>query len=77
MLLLPWGGVDVNYILPSCLGTGLLWGRGTGLGLLGGGSLCHVGGLVLIVVVVIVVDRVVVAKVVVVVVGCVVNACII
>jgi hypothetical protein len=71
------GGVNVDYVLPLCIGAGLLWGRGSGLGLLGGGSLGHVRGLVLVVVVI--VDLVIIIKViiiVVIVVGHVVDACI-
>ncbi len=64
-LLLPWGGVNVNYLLPHRLGTGLLWGRGSGLGLLGGGSLHHVGGHVLVALVVVVLACFVIVEVVV------------
>ncbi len=79
MLLLPWGGVSVNYVIPHRLGASLLWGRGSGLGLLGGGSLCHVGGLVFVDFIVVIVNCIVVLVVVVVVivVGLVVDACIV
>jgi hypothetical protein len=56
VLLLPRGGVNVDDVLPRCLGAGLLWGSGCGLVLLGGGSLCHVWLLVLVDFVVIVID---------------------
>ena len=80
MLLLPRGGVNVDDVLPRHLGTGLVWSSGSGLVLLGGGSLCHVWLLVLVYFVVVVVDCVVfvdVIAIVLVVVGCVINACIV
>ena len=79
MLLLLQGGVNVDFLLPCCLGSGLLQGRGSGLGLLGRGSLCHVGGHVLVFFVVIVVAVIIVVEVVVVVVivGRVVIACVV
>jgi hypothetical protein len=71
--------VDVNYLLPRHLGAGLLWGRGSSLGLLGGSSLHHVGGHDLVLFVVVTLARVVIIEVVifVVVIGHVVVACVV
>ncbi len=80
MLLLLWGGVNVDYLLPRYLGAGLLWGRGSGLGILGGGSLCHVGGHVLVDFVVVILACIVIIEVIVViviVVGHVIIACVV
>jgi hypothetical protein len=66
MLLLLGGGADVDYLLPRCLDAGFLWGRGSGLGLLGGGSLRHFGGHVLVFSIVVVLACIVVVKVVIV-----------
>ncbi len=73
------GGANVDYLLPHCLGAGLLQSRGSGLGLLGGNSLHHVGGQVPVFFVVNVLARVVVVEVdvIIVIVGHVVIACVV